>query len=68
MEEYREAKLKLFRDLDDPDRQRAVINLDDPEAHHFIKAASKVPIITYSMENPDAAVYAEKVELSLFET
>jgi len=67
-EEYREAKLKLFRELTDPDRQRAVINLDDPEAHHFIKAASKVPIITYSMENSDAAVYAESVELSLFET
>ena len=38
-EAYRAAKLKLFEGLDDPSRQRAVINLDDPEAEHFIKAA-----------------------------
>lgn len=36
-EEYRAAKLRLFQGLHDPDRQRAVINLDDPEAHLFIQ-------------------------------
>ncbi|KAK3284369.1 hypothetical protein CYMTET_7977 [Cymbomonas tetramitiformis] len=69
MEEYREAKLKLFRGLHDPARHRAVVNLDDPSAHFFIDAVDpQIPVITYGMENEDADVFADNVELSLFET
>jgi len=68
MEEYRNAKLKLFETLRDPFRQRAVINLDDPYAKDFIAAARKVPIVTFSMENPNADIFVSVYEVTLFET
>jgi UDP-N-acetylmuramoylalanine-D-glutamate ligase len=42
-EEYRAAKLRLFQGLSDPLRQRAVINLDEPEAHLFINVRASPP-------------------------
>ena len=46
-EEYRAAKLRLFQGLHDPERQRAVINLDDPEAHLFIEVLTNYePLIS----------------------
>lgn len=52
-EEYLKAKLKLFERLDDPQRQRAIINVDDPHAQRFIDAAAPVPVITFSMRAAD---------------
>ena len=68
MDSYLDAKLRLFRMLRDPERQRAVINLDDAYAQQFAAAAEQVPIVTYSLRDRDADVYAEKVNRSIFET
>lgn len=61
IDEYRTAKLKLFRELtaDKP----AIINCDDPSANFFIEAAPG-PIITYGL-NPKADVRAEQIQISL---
>ena len=81
MASYRNAKAELFRRLTDPERQRAVINLDvsagsegeEPfdEAAYFAEAAAAVPIVTYATQEnkaDEADVYVESAELSLFET
>lgn len=68
VEDYRAAKGLLFQRLNDPSRQRAVINADDPEAPFFIQCSSRVPVITYGIDNPDADVKAEEIRLSLFDT
>jgi UDP-N-acetylmuramoyl-L-alanyl-D-glutamate--2,6-diaminopimelate ligase len=47
MEAYRDAKLRLFSELLQPDR-RAVINADDPSANEFEQAAA-CPVIRYGM-------------------
>jgi len=67
-ESYREAKGLLFSRLDDPSRQRAVVNLDDPEAEFFLAKAGDVPVVTYSLTDPKADVSASNVQYSLFET
>ncbi|CAG9460957.1 unnamed protein product [Pedinophyceae sp. YPF-701] len=58
MEAYKQAKLRLFRSLRDPERQRAVINLDDPNADEFIFACSEggVPYVTYAITDIKADV------------
>ena len=80
-DQYREAKLILFRRLTDPERQRAVINVTDPvAAAPFIEASSRVPVITYAAHRrssngafsehdspPDADVYLVKREYSEYE-
>eukprot|EP00793_Prasinoderma_coloniale_P002766 PRCOL_00002248-RA len=53
-EDYLNAKLKLFHGLDDPQRQRAIINVDDPHAQAFMDAAAPVPVIRFSMRAADA--------------
>jgi len=81
MASYRNAKAELFRRLTDPERQRAVINLDvsaapegeEPfdEAAYFAEAAAAVPIVTYATQEnkaDEADVYVESADLSLFET
>ena len=46
-----------------------VVNLDDPNADYFISQAHPdVPLISYSLEDDRADVYALEVTLSLFET
>lgn len=68
-EEYREAKGRLFERMQEPDRHRKVINIDDPNAQYFIdRGNSDVPIVTYGLENDQADVYPLEVSLSLFET
>ncbi|XP_022958474.1 UDP-N-acetylmuramoyl-L-alanyl-D-glutamate--2,6-diaminopimelate ligase MurE homolog, chloroplastic [Cucurbita moschata] len=68
-EEYRDAKAKLFRRMVDPDRHRKVVNIDDPNAPFFIGQGNPdVPVVTFAMENKNAAVHPLKYELSLFET
>jgi len=61
LDEYRQAKLKLFRELasDKP----AIINLDDPSAEYFLTAASG-PTITYGLD-PIAQVRAQEVQIAL---
>ena len=78
---HRNAVVELFRRLTDPERQRAVINLDvstaeDGEkpfdaAAYFSEAASAVPVVTYATQEDkadEADVFVERADLSLFET
>ena len=78
---HRNAVAELFRRLTDPERQRAVINLDvstaeDGEkpfdaAAYFSEAASAVPVVTYATQEDkadEADVFVERADLSLFET
>ena len=78
---HRNAAAELFRRLTDPERQRAVINLDvsaseDGEksfdaAAYFSEAASAVPVVTYATQEDkadEADVFVERADLSLFET
>lgn len=68
-EEYRDAKAKLFARMVDPERHRKVVNIDDPNAPHFIAQGNPdVPVVTFAMENKNADVHPLKFELSLFET
>ena len=57
MENYREAKLKLFRRL--KPTAHAVINIDDPNAPEFIRASS-APVITTGLQH-HADVYATDI-------
>jgi UDP-N-acetylmuramoyl-L-alanyl-D-glutamate--2,6-diaminopimelate ligase len=61
MEAYRECKLEFFRWLA-PDKHVAV-NLDDPSAGHFIKAA-RAKVITFGIDN-QADVMATDIEYSV---
>ncbi|KAF5460659.1 hypothetical protein F2P56_020514 [Juglans regia] len=68
-EEYRDAKAKLFSRMVDPERNRKVVNIDDPNAPFFVAQGNPdVPVITFAMENKNADVHPLKFELSLFET
>lgn len=68
-EEYRDAKAKLFSRMVDPERNRKVVNIDDPNAPFFIAQGNPdVPVVTFGMENKNADVHPLKFELSLFET
>jgi UDP-N-acetylmuramoyl-L-alanyl-D-glutamate--2,6-diaminopimelate ligase len=59
-EAYRNAKLRLFEEQDPSGA--AVINLDDPAAHYFAKAA-RARVLTYSLSKP-ADFRAEQLQLS----
>jgi len=62
MEAYGENKKKLFAM---PNLKTAVINLDDPYALAIINSIStEVEVLTYSLSNSIASVYAEKLELT----
>lgn len=62
------AELSLFRSLTKPNKDTAVINIDDPYANALIEAADKVPIVTYSLQKEDADLYIIKLELSIFDS
>lgn len=62
MDNYRNAKLKLFNMLDPAQGQFAVINADDPSAAYFIKATPDCT--TYGI-NAEAEVRAEEIRFSL---
>lgn len=70
LEEYFQAKLRLFRDLspqgDPPGRIRAVINLDDSRAEQIL-AETRVGRLTYGF-SPQAQVRARQVVLGAQET
>ncbi len=67
LEAYAEAKRKLFDDVlmkSQKERKRAVINVDDPVGCAW---AEDLPfsVLTYSLENPKASIFAEKTEVSV---
>lgn len=62
MEEYCQAKTKLFASLKPQEGRFAVINRDDPWQQHF-QQASKVPVIGYGFKNP-ADIMASEVEIT----
>ncbi|GMH43410.1 hypothetical protein BSKO_11332 [Bryopsis sp. KO-2023] len=66
-EQHTSAMANLFQDLDDPRRQRAIINLDDEHAEEFIQHASKVPVVTYAL-NGGADVYSLTVKYTIWDT
>lgn len=65
MEEYFQAKLKLFTGLKGGQKanKRAIINIDDPYGPRIVERCS-VPVWTYSVKNK-ADLRAETVRLSL---
>jgi len=68
MDAYAAAKGRLFRELQDPGRQRAVVNLDDPLSEKFTEWASPVPVVTYSVSDARADVHCTTYDLGLFES
>ncbi|KAF3659814.1 hypothetical protein FXO37_13816 [Capsicum annuum] len=68
-EGYKDAKAKLFAGIVDPTRHHKIVNIDDPNATLFIAQGNPdVPIVTFAMENKNAAIHLLKFQLSLFET
>ena len=70
VQNWRERALTLVSSLNDKQRQRVVVNLDDEFAADII-ANCKVPVILYARkpEHKDMAdVFCESAELSLYET
>lgn len=68
-ENYKEAKGRLFAKMVDSRRHMKVVNLDDSHVFYFTgQGNADVPIVTFSMENKKADVYALEVQLSLYET
>ncbi|WP_447973482.1 UDP-N-acetylmuramoyl-L-alanyl-D-glutamate--2,6-diaminopimelate ligase [Nitrospira sp. Kam-Ns4a] len=67
MEDYFQAKLRLFTGLTDAGAKRrpkrAIVNADDPRGHH-VCGASGVPVWTYAVEKR-ADLRAEDVRLAL---
>lgn len=65
MEEYFQAKLKLFTGLGvgRKNGQRAIVNMDDPQGYR-IKAACRVPVWGYAVKGR-ADLRAEQVRLSM---
>ena len=67
LEDYFQAKLKLFRGMSSvvggSRPKRAIVNVDDPRGDQVCKACP-VPVWTYSIRNP-SDVRAEDVRLSL---
>lgn len=53
--------------MDDPSRQRAIINLDGDHAEDFVKLSSNVPVVTYSMY-PGADVHVVHAKYTMWDT
>lgn len=68
-DKQKESMVQLFAKMVDPKRHAKVVNMDDQYAPNLIAQGSPgVPVVTFSMENREADVYALEVQLSLFET
>ncbi|KAL0055346.1 hypothetical protein WJX82_010861 [Trebouxia sp. C0006] len=65
---YLDAQGSLFLKLQDPNRQRAVVNSDDPYADDLKRFAAAVPVVTYAINDRSADVHAEKVVLGIWES
>jgi UDP-N-acetylmuramoyl-L-alanyl-D-glutamate--2,6-diaminopimelate ligase len=74
-EQYRSDKANLFRSLDRTAAKRrdaeypifGVVNLDDPNAYYFRHATRRL-VLTYSIENRDADLYATSLEPTAAQT
>jgi UDP-N-acetylmuramoyl-L-alanyl-D-glutamate--2,6-diaminopimelate ligase len=64
MDHYLNTKLKLFKALDS--HAHAIVNIDDPVGHKFVKA-TKANILTYGIDN-QAEVMAKNIRLSINHT
>lgn len=65
-DEYMRAKRRFFKEVlpSSPKRKKAaVINLDDPLWREFLPPAG-VELLTFSVKEPSAEIYAEKKEIS----
>jgi UDP-N-acetylmuramoyl-L-alanyl-D-glutamate--2,6-diaminopimelate ligase len=58
-EKYREAKLKLFREVAKRDDGIGIYNLDDPNAEHFLKPEIKIKY-GYFYKNPNDKIQITK--------
>jgi len=60
----------LFENLTDPDRQRAVVNADDPAAERVCAAAARggAPAVTYALYNRAADVFCQRARFGLWES
>ncbi|KAK9868996.1 hypothetical protein WJX84_006576 [Apatococcus fuscideae] len=67
-EEYRHRMGTIFRALSQPSRQRAIINIDSPYADEFRRYASRVPVVTFAVNDKEADVSVADVKFSLYET
>lgn len=65
-EQYRQDKARLFELLRQSGKPRrtAIVNLDDPNASHFIDAAGDAEIVTYAVRSEAALVRPKDVELT----
>lgn len=68
MSEHVAVMATLFSRLTDPDRQRAVVNVDDPFADQIRQAGIKVPVVTFAVKDKEADVVALKHTLTPFQT
>ncbi len=60
METYRDVKCELFRKLDE--NGIAIVNIDDPSAKYFMKAATKAKVLTFG-KSKDADYRFEDLKL-----
>ncbi|CAD7705257.1 unnamed protein product, partial [Ostreobium quekettii] len=68
LDDYIEAKGLLFQKLDNPEKQRAVVNIDSEYAAKFLEFAANVPVVTYGIKDQNADVCIESVKYSIWET
>ncbi|KAK8947861.1 hypothetical protein KSP40_PGU000213 [Platanthera guangdongensis] len=55
--------------MSDPENHRKVVNVDDPNAYHFLSLGNPdVPIVTFGMESRSADVLLGDLDLSLYRT
>ncbi len=65
-EEYKKAKMRFFKELlpsSKKPKKTAILNMDDPFWKEFLPGEG-VEVITFSLFNPSADIYAEKKILS----
>jgi len=66
MEDYCQAKCKLFQQLNADHHPVAVINADDAWAHRFLAACPQgVKQLTYGLQSPDVDIKAENVTYAI---
>ncbi|KAK9826288.1 hypothetical protein WJX74_005823 [Apatococcus lobatus] len=77
--EYRHRMGTIFRSLSEPSRQRAIINTDRlnkfvlacpyaDEFRRYARYASRVPIVTFAMNDKEADIHVQDVKFGLYET
>eukprot|EP00210_Caulerpa_lentillifera_P009176 g8748.t1 len=71
-DEIFEAKCSLsgaiFSELDTPEAQRAIVNIDDENAQVILDKSKEVPVVTFSLNDPQADVWTESVSYTIWES